>query len=78
MALRPGHAPHTRCAPRRCWRLRCIAALPLQLERTMRTRYKIDTYQQTYFVIDSFEQLFDMTAANFAPMYERLRGVVAV
>ena len=48
--------------------------LPLQLERTMRTRYKIDTYQQTYFVIDSFEQLFDMTAADFAPIYERLRG----
>jgi predicted nucleotidyltransferase len=43
------------------------------LERTMRTRYKIDTYQQTYFVIDSFEQLFDMTAPDFAPMYERLR-----
>ena len=47
--------------------------LPLQLERTMRTRYKIDSYQQTYFVIDSFEQLFDMTAADFAPVYERLR-----
>ena len=29
--------------------------LPLQLERTMRTRYKIDSYQQTLFVIDSFE-----------------------
>ena len=49
--------------------------LPLQLERTMRTRYKIDTYQQTYFVIDSFEQLFDMTACDFAPLYERLRGL---
>jgi phenylalanine-4-hydroxylase len=49
--------------------------LPLQLQRTMRTRYKIDTYQQTYFVIDSFEQLFDMTAADFAPIYEQLRGL---
>lgn len=48
--------------------------IPLQLERTMRTRYKIDTYQQTYFVIDSFEQLFDMTAADFAPIYERLHN----
>ncbi len=47
--------------------------LPLQLERTMRTRYKIDTYQQTYFVIDSFEQLFDMTAPDFAPVYEQLQ-----
>ena len=49
--------------------------LPLQLERTMRTRYKIDSYQETYFVIDSFQELFDMTAADFAPVYERLRGL---
>ena len=49
--------------------------IPLQLARTMRTRYKIDSYQQTYFVIDSFEQLIDMTAADFAPVYERLRGL---
>ncbi|WP_276968461.1 phenylalanine 4-monooxygenase, partial [Metallibacterium scheffleri] len=26
------------------------------LERVMRTRYRIDSYQKTYFVIDSFEQ----------------------
>ena len=49
--------------------------IPLELEQTMRTRYKIDTYQQTYFVIDSFEQLFEMTAADFAPIYDRLRGL---
>ena len=49
--------------------------LPLALERTMRTRYKIDTYQQTYFVIDSFEQLFEMTAVDFAPIYEALQGL---
>ena len=49
--------------------------LPLDLERTMRTRYKIDSYQETYFVIDSFQELFDMTAADFAPVYERLRGL---
>ncbi|RYF21649.1 MAG: phenylalanine 4-monooxygenase [Comamonadaceae bacterium] len=48
--------------------------LPLQLERTMRTRYKIDTFQQTYFVIDSFQQLFDMTAPDFTPVYERLKA----
>ena len=41
----------------------------------MRTRYKIDSYQQTYFVIEDFEQLFDMTAADFAPVYARLRGL---
>ncbi len=47
--------------------------VPLNLDRTMRTRYKIDTYQQTYFVIDSFQQLFDMTAPDFAPVYERVK-----
>jgi len=46
--------------------------LPLTLERAMRTRYKIDTYQQNYFVIDSFEQLFDMTAADFTTLYRDL------
>jgi len=44
------------------------------LERVMRTRYKIDTYQQTYFVIDSFEQLFDATRPDFRPIYERLQS----
>ncbi|WP_311222604.1 MULTISPECIES: phenylalanine 4-monooxygenase [unclassified Acidovorax] len=48
--------------------------LPLQLERTMRTRYQIDSFQKTYFVIDDFEQLFQMTAPDFAPIYERLAG----
>jgi phenylalanine-4-hydroxylase len=42
------------------------------LERIMRTRYRIDSYQKTYFVIDSFEQLMDATAPDFAPIYARL------
>jgi len=42
------------------------------LERIMRTRYRIDTYQKTYFVIDSFEQLIDATRPDFAPLYSRL------
>jgi phenylalanine-4-hydroxylase len=51
------------------------AARAAALERTMRTRYKIDSFQQTYFVIDSFEQLFDMTAPDFAPVYERVKAL---
>jgi len=43
----------------------------------MRTRYKIDTFQQTYFVIDSFEQLFDATRPDFRPIYERLASLPA-
>ncbi len=42
------------------------------LERIMRTRYRIDTYQKTYFVIDSFEQLMTATAPDFGPIYARL------
>ncbi len=44
-----------------------------RLERLMRTLYRIDRYQDGYFVIDSFEQLFDATAPDFAPVYERVR-----
>ncbi|HVI24841.1 MAG TPA: phenylalanine 4-monooxygenase [Xanthomonadaceae bacterium] len=39
------------------------------LERIMRTRYRIDTYQKTYFVIDSFEQLMEATRPDFTPIY---------
>ncbi|MDR6858243.1 phenylalanine-4-hydroxylase [Variovorax guangxiensis] len=46
--------------------------LPLDLLRAMRTRYKIDTYQANYFVIDSFAQLFEMTAPDFTPVYEAI------
>ncbi|HJU39791.1 MAG TPA: phenylalanine 4-monooxygenase [Tahibacter sp.] len=42
------------------------------LERVMRTRYRIDTYQKTYFVIDSYEQLMDATRPDFTPIYARL------
>ena len=42
------------------------------LQRIMRTRYRIDTYQKTYFVIDSFEQLMDATRPDFRPIYAEL------
>jgi phenylalanine-4-hydroxylase len=42
------------------------------LERIMRTRYRIDTFQKTYFVIDSYEQLMEATAPDFTPIYAAL------
>ncbi|OWY39903.1 phenylalanine 4-monooxygenase [Xenophilus sp. AP218F] len=42
------------------------------LSRIMRTRYRIDTFQKTYFVIDSFQQLFDATAPDFTALYTEL------
>ncbi len=46
------------------------------LERVMRTRYRIDDYQQNYFVIDSFDDLLRQTRdADLGPIYERLKTV---
>ncbi|MFN4309909.1 MAG: phenylalanine 4-monooxygenase [Ferrovibrio sp.] len=42
------------------------------LLRLMRTRYRIDTYQKTYFVIRSFEELFEATKPDFTPLYAAL------
>jgi len=43
------------------------------MERVMRTHYRIDDYQQAYFVIDSFDQLLRATLdTDFAPLYARL------
>ena len=45
------------------------------LKRLLSTQYRIDTYQQNYFVIDSFQQLLDATLyTDFAPIYAELRG----
>lgn len=45
------------------------------LRRIMRTRYRIDDFQQAYFVIDSFEALLEATLnADFGPLYEALVG----
>jgi phenylalanine-4-hydroxylase len=50
-----------------------------ELERVMRTRYRIDDYQQSYFVIDSFEDLLRQTRdADLGPIYDRLRGLAAI
>lgn len=44
-----------------------------ELMRVMRTRYRIDDYQQSYFVIDNFDQLLHQTRdADFTPLYREL------
>ena len=49
--------------------------LALNLLRTMRTRYAIDSFQKTYFVINSFQQLYEMTEPDFTPLYQQLQGM---
>ncbi len=46
--------------------------LGFDLMRVMRTRYRIDDFQKSYFVIDSFDQLIDATAPDFTPLYAQL------
>jgi phenylalanine-4-hydroxylase len=47
--------------------------LGFDLRRLMRTKYRIDDYQQSYFVIDSFEDLLRQTMeTDFAPLYAEL------
>ena len=38
----------------------------------MRSQYPIDLFQASYFVIDSFSQLFKATAPDFTPIYAAL------
>jgi phenylalanine-4-hydroxylase len=46
--------------------------LGFDLERVMRTPYRIDDFQQVYFVIPSLQALLDATLQDFAPIYARL------
>ncbi len=48
--------------------------IAFDLERVMRTKYIIDDFQQTYFVIESFEKLLEDCYQDFGPVYDRLRG----
>jgi phenylalanine-4-hydroxylase len=42
------------------------------LERVMRTHYRIDDFQETYFVVDHLEDLLELARIDFGPLYQRL------
>jgi phenylalanine-4-hydroxylase len=46
--------------------------LGFDLARVMRTPYRIDDFQQVYFVVPSLQALLDATLQEFAPIYQRL------
>ncbi|HEY8537845.1 MAG TPA: phenylalanine 4-monooxygenase, partial [Steroidobacteraceae bacterium] len=49
------------------------------LERVMRTDYLIDDYQKTYFVIESFDELFRAAYdTDFAPLYRKYADVPGI
>lgn len=57
-----------------CLEARSPNRIHFDLERVMRTDYRYDDFQQTYFVIDSYDELMEATYQDFAPIYERLPG----
>ena len=46
--------------------------LAFNLNRVLRTHYQIDDFQDTYFVIDSFDQMFAETRPDFTPIYKEI------
>ncbi len=48
----------------------------LDLARVMRTEYRIDDFQQNYFVVPSFDELLRLTVeTDFAPLYDTLKAL---
>jgi phenylalanine-4-hydroxylase len=48
--------------------------LRFDLERVMRTRYRIDDFQETYFVIADLDELLELARIDFGPIYQRVQG----
>ena len=42
------------------------------LQRVMRTHYRIDDFQEVYFVLDSLDDLLQLAKIDFAPIYDRV------
>ena len=50
--------------------------IAFDMARVMRTEYRIDDFQQNYFVIPSFNELLRLTVeTDFAPLYETLAAL---
>ncbi len=46
--------------------------IAFDLERVMRTQYRIDDFQEVYFVLDSLDALLELKRIDFDPVYARL------
>ena len=46
-----------------------------ELARVMRTRYRIDDFQEVYFVLDHLDDLLHLAQVDFAPLYEATAGL---
>ena len=48
--------------------------LRFDLKRVMRTRYRIDDFQETYFVLRHLDELLDLARIDFGPVYDEVGG----
>lgn len=48
--------------------------IAFELERVMRTHYRIDDFQESYFVIENLDRLLELAQIDFAPLYARIDG----
>jgi len=48
--------------------------LRFDLERVMRTNYRIDDFQECYFVVDDLDELLELARIDFAPLYASLES----
>jgi len=52
--------------------------IDFDLERILQTKYMVDDFQKTYFVIDSFEELFSLCGQDFDPIYAKLENAEVI
>jgi phenylalanine-4-hydroxylase len=52
--------------------------LKFELPRVMRTRYRIDDFQETYFVLDLLDDLLHLAEIDFAPLYGAVKGMAEI
>ena len=48
--------------------------IAFDLERVMRTNYRIDDFQESYFVIENLDRLLELAHIDFGPLYTRIEG----
>jgi phenylalanine-4-hydroxylase len=52
--------------------------LRFNLARVMRTRYRIDDFQECYFVLDSLDDLLRLAEIDFAPIYQEAKTMAEI
>jgi phenylalanine-4-hydroxylase len=52
--------------------------LRFDLTRVMGTDFRIDAFQETYFVLESYDELFAAMARDFAPIYAKLMRAMPI